>query len=380
MNGQVYISSAFDGGNIDVVDSARPDDIRLRIRKDPGPDGFFQWFYFRVTAEGGMPLRLVIENAGEASYPKGWDGYRACASYDRETWFRVDTRLEGGALIIDHTPEYNSVHYAYFAPYSRERHHDLIARCQIDPRVRAEVLGETIYGQDIDLLTIGEPSRDKRAVWMIARQHPGETQAEYWMEGMLDRLLDHADPVSRALLDKAVFYVVPNMNPDGSLRGHLRTNANGVNLNRVWSDPSREDSPEVYYVNQRMIAAGCDFFIDVHGDEGLPYNFIAGADSIPNVQQSQIDLRIAFEAALRQANPDFQSEYGYPKAPPGKANLSMASAHVAALFGCLAMTLEMPFKDNANAPDPVYGWSPARCRKLGAACLDALYAVIGKLR
>jgi hypothetical protein len=39
------------------------------------------------------------------------------------------------------------------------------------------------------------------------------------------------------------------------------------------------------------------------------------------------------------------------------------------------MTLEMPFKDNADLPDPVYGWSPERCRLLGRSCLDALLAV-----
>ena len=44
------------------------------------------------------------------------------------------------------------------------------------------------------------------------------------------------------------------------------------------------------------------------------------------------------------------------------------------------MTLEMPFKDNANSPDEQFGWSPNRCRKLGASCLDAIYAVLGDLR
>ena len=29
-------------------------------------------------------------------------------------------------------------------------------------------------------------------------------------------------------------------------------------------------------------------------------------------------------------------------------------------FGCLAMTLEMPFKDTVDTPDPVKGWSPER--------------------
>ena len=32
----------------------------------------------------------------------------------------------------------------------------------------------------------------------------------------------------------------------------------------------------------------------------------------------------------------------------------------------------MPFKDNANAPDLNFGWSPDRCAHLGAAALDAL--------
>lgn len=38
---------------------------------------------------------------------------------------------------------------------------------------------------------------------------------------------------------------MPNVNPDGSIRGHLRTNAVGANLNREWKEPSLERSPEV---------------------------------------------------------------------------------------------------------------------------------------
>src|SRR3546814_16705096 len=85
-----------------------------------------------------------------------------------------------------------------------------------------------------------------------SRQHPGETMAEWWMEGALERLTDVADPVARSLRRKARFHIVPNMNPDGSFRGHLRTNAAGVNLNREWHAPSLERSPEVHHVLERM--------------------------------------------------------------------------------------------------------------------------------
>src|SRR5690606_23346793 len=110
---------------------------------------------------------------------------------------------------------------------------------------------------------------------------PGETMAEWWIEGMLERLLDPDDAVAGTLLERACFYVVPNMNPDGSRLGNLRTNAAGANLNREWQDPDPGRSPEVYHVRQKMRERGVDLCLDVHGDEGLPYNFIAGAEGTP---------------------------------------------------------------------------------------------------
>jgi murein tripeptide amidase MpaA len=54
------------------------------------------------------------------------------------------------------------------------------------------------------------------------------------VEGMLDRLLDDNDAAGRVVRDAATIYVVPDMNPDGVFRGHVRTNATGVDLNRAW--------------------------------------------------------------------------------------------------------------------------------------------------
>ena len=70
-------------------------------------------------------------------------------------------------------------------------------------------------------------------------------------------------------------FAVPNANPDGSIRGHLRTNACGANLNREWAStgdyvaPSLERSPEVYYILQALDAYGCQGFLDIHGDEEI---------------------------------------------------------------------------------------------------------------
>ena len=378
------ISSTFDSGNIEIVTTDDPGAVRLRIRKDTESD-FFQWFHFRVVGIRGAACGFVIENAGEASYPKGWEDYRVCASYDRERWFRVPTAYEDGALRFSLTPERDAIYFAYFAPYSRERHRDFVAAALASPRVRHEVVGETVMGDDLDLLVIAADGAaapaagsDKRVCWVIARQHPGETMAQWWMEGFVGRLLDPDDAAVRGLLEKADIYVVPNMNPDGSVLGNLRTNAAGANLNREWAEPTLEKSPEVYHVRNRMMQTGVDFALDVHGDEGLPYVFLTGGDNVPSMSDRQRALQTAYADGLLAASPDFQTEHGYPKAKT--ANLTLCANNLAEQFGCFASTLEMPFKDNADAPDEAEGWSVARSQQLGRDCLQALCGVVSDLR
>ncbi|UUX50581.1 M14-type cytosolic carboxypeptidase [Nisaea acidiphila] len=372
------IDAAFDSGNIETVSLDDPNDIQLRIRKDNQSD-FYQWFHFRLSGAAGRGVTMRILNAGGSSYPKGWENYRVCASYDRETWFRVPTSYDGTELTIRHVPEADYVWYAYFEPYSMERHQDLIASAQLSGRCTAEVIGETYEGQTIDLLTLGEAADGKKALWVFARQHPGEPMAEWYMEGFVERLLDETDGTSRALLEKAVIYAVPNMNPDGTRRGHLRTNALGVNLNREWAEPSEEKSPEVLCVLEEMAARGIDLSFDVHGDEAIPYNFIAGSYGVPGIADAHVTMLDRFQAVYAAINPDFQTEHGYPKPAPGKGNLTTSTGHIANRLGALSMTLEMPFKDADNQPDPVHGWDGARSKALGRSLVDVLLATVDEL-
>lgn len=375
----MHITASFDSGNIDVISANHADDIRLAIKKDHQSD-FYQWFHFKLFADAGEEYVMKIENASDSAYPDGWKDYQALASYDRETWFRVPTEYNGKELTIRHTPEQESVYYAYFIPYSYERHQDLIQTAQQSVDCYHELLGETLDGRELNLLVIGEPAEHKNTIWVTARQHPGESMAEWFMEGLISRLLDDEDGVARKLLEQNVFYVVPNMNPDGSVRGHLRTNAVGTNLNREWAEPSLEKSPEVFYVLKRMQETGVDMFLDVHGDEALPYNFVAGCEGIPSYDERHKELEDIFKAAYLAATPEFQTTYGYERDEPGKANMTVANSAVGERFKCLSYTLEMPFKDNADLPDHDFGWSVSRCQRLGEDALTAILAVSPKLR
>ena len=367
----IRIDAEFDSGNIEVlsIDGAS---AKLAIPLDTKSE-FKQWFHFRVTGAAGRELVLKIRDLETSAYPGGWPGYDACVSEDRDYWGRAassyDKDEDGGTLTIRYMPASDVVWFAYFAPYSMERHHDLVAEAASSEGVDYRCLGTTLDGQPIDCLEMGE---GEFKVWLYARQHPGETQAEWWMEGALEVLTDPADSVGRLLRQRCRLHVVPNCNPDGSRRGNLRVNGAGINLNREWAEPTAEKSPEVLAIRNRMDETGVDFAMDVHGDEAIPVAFIAGFEGIPSWKDEQGEGYYNFEKILDRRTPDFQTEQGYVKSKPGQANLTMSTNQVAERFGAVAMTLEMPYKDNPASPEPEQGWSPERCKMLARDCLASL--------
>lgn len=375
----MQISANFDSGNIDVISAQNPADIQLAIKKDHNSE-FYQWFHFKLHNTEHTEHVMHLNNAGKSAYVEGWEDYQAVASYDRQHWFRVPTEFDGTNLTITFTPEHDSTYFAYFAPYSYERHQDLIHSAQLDIDCQLQVLGQTLDGRDMSVLKVGEEGEGKKVIWITARQHPGESMAEWFMEGFIDRLLDEDDGVARSLLNSAVFYLVPNMNPDGSARGHLRTNANGANLNREWQTPSMENSPEVYLVREKMLETGVDMLLDIHGDEALPFNFVAGCEGIPSYDERHKALEEKFKNVLLAITPEFQDDKGYDKDEPGQANLTVCANWVGEQFKCLSYTVEMPFKDNDLLPDYSVGWSDERSSLFGRDFLTAIYHVVGDLR
>jgi murein tripeptide amidase MpaA len=372
----IQIDAQFDSGNIEVlgIDGAS---ARLAIRQDHLSD-FRQWFHFRVAGAKGRALELKLTGLGQSAYPQGWPGYRAVVSEDRDYWGRAESSYakdeDGGTLTIRYQPDGDLAWFAYFAPYSWERHQDLIAQSAASDGVAHRCLGRSLEGRTIDCLELGEGAKQ---VWLYARQHPGESMAEWWMEGALECLTDPADSLGRALRQKCRFHIVPNANPDGSVRGHLRTNAAGINLNREWHEPSAEKSPEVLGIRNAMDASGVDFAIDVHGDEAIPAVFLAGFEGIPSWTAEQQAGFDRFKTILARRTPDFQTKRGYPVAGAGKANLTMSTNQLAERFGAVSMTLEMPFKDNDDLPCAAQGWSPERSKMLGRECLAALLEWLG---
>ena len=72
------------------------------------------------------------------------------------------------------------------------------------------------------------------------------------------------------------------------------------------------------------------------------------------------------------ASPDFQTKFGYEASKYNEDLLKLASKYIGHTYKCVSLTLELPFKDNANMPDLEVGWDGLRSMKLGEAMLQPI--------
>lgn len=392
-----------DNGNIiDLNDDPNhidPNNIRLAIRSDRNNSEWMQWFNFYMDFKytPGVEYILNIENARDVNYPK-WNlhkRYQTYASLGHDAWFHVPTVYDEatGKLTMTFIPEeevwptvYDAatetsvskfipeervqrVQFAFFPPYTYARHTQLIERAKSMPRCHVTCLGKTNgeTGCEITLVTFGQPAPHKKEIWIIARQHPGEPQAEWYAEGLIERLAVH-----KALFENYTFRIVPNMNPDGTYDGNLRTNRKGQDLNRKWASATMEDSPEVFFVREKMREIGVDFFLDVHSDETLPAPFVdPGHLGCPTIDTHMEELEKRFMDLYIMISNEMQNEYKYPDNDRfDSVNPTIAAHHIAEYFHCPSFTLEMPTKL----------WSLRKSKELGQDLVGVLHAFLPKPR
>ena len=128
----------------------------------------------------------------------------------------------------------------------------------------------------------------KRVFLLSARVHPGETPASHVLNGALRFLLHPTDPRAAALRARFVFKLIPVLNPDGVFRGHYRSDGRGVNLNRVWANPTPEHHPSIYaaaaLVRQLHAADRLRLFVDCHAHSNKRGCFLYG-NALPDQLQ-----------------------------------------------------------------------------------------------
>ena len=71
----------------------------------------------------------------------------------------------------------------------------------------------------------------KKYILVAARVHPGESNASFIVDGILQFLVSD-DEVAKYLRNNFVFKIIPMLNPDGVIVGNYRCSLSALDLNR----------------------------------------------------------------------------------------------------------------------------------------------------
>nr|CAI5859940.1 unnamed protein product [Callosobruchus analis] len=290
----------------------------------PFENGNRTWFYFGFRApKSGMHVRinLVDLNKQVKMYSQGMAPvYRVLPGKTR--WDRIQDKpvysLTEDIFTLSfkfRTPESTDsiMYFAFTYPFSYlelekmlvnldNRYLHIKPLSDDDIYYVRETVVQSIEGRNVDLITIssyqgitteretrlknmfaGETLRPfkfvgKKVIFVSARVHPGETPSSFVFNGLLNLLLNRDDPTAQSLRRLYVFKMIPFLNPDGVAKGHYRTDSRGVNLNRVYLNPSLNEHPSIYAaraliryhhfgVEKEDIIPKCDNCKNLQGDE-----------------------------------------------------------------------------------------------------------------
>ncbi|HET7102349.1 MAG TPA: M14-type cytosolic carboxypeptidase [Terriglobia bacterium] len=278
-------STAFEGGSLGKV--IRVTDTYTRCILLGEVDQFgrnrqISWFYFRMDGAPHSELTIDFTDiVGEYNFHPGAQAITPDTppvySYDNQHWTHAPeenwTAIDS-SMRLRIKPTQSRLWIAHVPPYTNRNLARLLESIKGSPELRHEVIGKSVQGRDIPLLTITDPGRSpeqKKVVWLMFRQHSWEGGSSWAGEGAIRFLMSSGAAAARIRRD-TIFKVLPLQDPDGVFRGGVRFNAYGYDLNRNWDTDDPVKMPEITAARNAIASWAdqgkrIDFFLSLHNDE-----------------------------------------------------------------------------------------------------------------
>jgi hypothetical protein len=291
----ITFNKNFEGGALGKVEHQGEAHFRCHVegqQDERGRNRLANWYYFRMDGVEEREITLTLTDLiGEYNDRPGTCAFSADTipvfSEDGEHWqhfpaMEWDDQKKEATLHF--RPRQESLWIAHVPPYVPRRLARLLEEVQRCPAALIEVIGKSVRGRDLHLVTVTNPDipdARKKVVWLIARQHAWEAGTSFVLEGAL-RFLISDDAQAKALRDRVVFRFVPMMDPDGCAAGGERFNANGYDVNRHWDEVDLrrkvflEHMPEIWYVKKAILNSvdggrSMDLLLNLHNTESNEY-------------------------------------------------------------------------------------------------------------
>lgn len=286
--GAVRFNTGFEGAALGDIEVVGETEFRLHVpgQQDMrGRNRQATWYYFRMDNVRDRDLTVTLTGFLPGEYNDKPSSHMSgdplpVYSLDGEHWQHVSAmawdkvKVEGTLHL---RPEADSVWLALVQPYTHSRLVHLLEEVGKSPHARVEIVGRSVLGRDLNVVTvtdISKPDPGKKTIWLQARDHAWESPTSFTMEGALKFIVSD-DPAARELRAANVFIFTPMMDPDGSALGRVRFNANGWDFNRGWDEVDLRDpvwlqrTPEIWYFKKAIrdyAATGrrVDLFVHLH--------------------------------------------------------------------------------------------------------------------
>ncbi len=271
----VYFSNNFDGARLNAVTQTGKSDFIVTINPENEPVNFSPWYAFKVWSKRSKEINIKL------IYPPSYKHrYHPKISKDGRRWspLAAERLTEEGRLAGEYGPQTAPItatmrlrvgkRALWISGQELETSKSVFAwidRMARKPFVRDEVIGTSIEGRPLRMLTIGKKKRAKMML-VISRQHPPEVTGYFAMKSFVETIAGNTD-LARRFRDKWSVNVIPLMNPDGVDAGHWRHNMGGVDLNRDWTKFTQPETLAVSeFIKKRERETGGKFYfgIDFH--------------------------------------------------------------------------------------------------------------------
>ncbi len=280
------IDADFDSGSIgayDINDATNTIDLSFKSEYlvNTG-ENYTYWTNFKVLDALGRTITFRITNTNDVPFLKSTTHEaQLIYSCDGVTWNRLTNHIySGGVYTFSETFTCDEPQIASFFPFSYTRMSNFVETVNASEWADRDWLGYSEQNRDIELLTITNsaiPAASKKIVYIIGRQHAGETASSHMLEGLINFLI--SDDVSACgFRNHYVWYIVPMVNPDGVWLGKSRATSENRDPNRDWN-ASNLQSEEINVVRNHAgsieASPGIDMFIDWHSqmNDVSWYNF-----------------------------------------------------------------------------------------------------------
>lgn len=364
--GTITISSKFPGGNVQVEKNEGS-----TVHLAPDLRGDRPWFYWYFEARAIRPGRIhFVFPEKVIGFKNGAIGFQgpAISTDVGETWRWMGTdNVRENAFFFDFSKKGETVRFAVTIPYVQTDVERFLKKHGKSPHLKTSVLTKSQQGRKVELLQIGVPGPDKKAVLVTARHHAAETIASFVLEGFLEEALSSTAD-GKKFRDDYVLYVVPFVDKDGVEKGDQGKNRKPHDHNRDYGEKSIY--PEVRAIKKLQEKVKFHFALDLHcptlvmKDHQVMY--FVGAKEHPQHNFQNVSV---FAERIKN---------GLPKTAPHGPLVwlrpeTKTSPKNSRYFGfqkgvIMAATLEIPFAPPGKAMDP------ASCRRYGRVMLQAFAA------